>query len=100
MSVTVVGTSLFARKNTCQNCKRTIVLVATLNSGQVACDPELIAVVTQGAKSRVHARRVHSELCERYKLEDERKKWRDEARKEEKAKANRAAAAKKRWAGK
>lgn len=66
-------------KNTCHNCKRTVVLVAT-GDGVIATDPELINVVP--ARETFHAsseqpkivmrggptfaRRVHADMCEGY----------------------------------
>lgn len=64
-------------KTTCGECKRTVLMVDVGDGQRVAVDPELIAVAvsrgkSQGGGQRVHARRVHGELCDRYRDEAER----------------------------
>lgn len=65
-------------KNTCPNCRRTVHLVKLENGSTLATDTELIAVVERGEHHRIVAHRVHAEQCDRYKLEDERARWRKE----------------------
>lgn len=74
---------------TCRNCGRTISIVKT-PAGDVSLDPEVISVVvfelrpglnaegrsrgpsSNGAIGARTARRVHAEMCMKYKLERER----------------------------
>lgn len=55
-------------------------LVDMPDGGRVACDPELIAVVTSPGLERVHARRIHAEMCDSYAESDRREKTRAEMR--------------------
>ncbi len=59
-------------KNTCGKCSRTVYVVV-IEGERVATDPELIAVVPKGRKERILAHRVHGELCDRYRLEADKK---------------------------
>lgn len=73
-------------KNTCANCKRTVVWEVLDDGTRVATDTELIAVVVKisgaGARptsrARREVRRIHAEQCEKYKLDDAKVAFRKE----------------------
>lgn len=73
-------------KSECPNCKRTVVWENLDDGTKVATDTELISVVYKRAgagarptsRTKVHVRRVHSELCEKYKRDAEKLAFRKE----------------------
>ncbi len=92
MSEHLVTSSVAAPKRACVTCGRNV-RIAVIDGTPIALDTELIAVVpyrrvetVDGVPvqrrlervQRVLAHRVHAELCEKYKLEAERERWREE----------------------
>ncbi len=86
MSNVFVNSRAGAAKKTCDKCGRNT-RVVTIAGVPIALDTELIAVVTTQARhpERINVHRVHGELCERYKLEAEKKAYALEQRKAHKA---------------
>lgn len=72
MSETFGGSYKGAIKQTCRECNRTVYLVTLSDGAKVVTDPDLISVVQLGGKERMQARRIHGEMCLRYKSEAER----------------------------
>lgn len=69
-------TSAKLLRATCQTCERTV-HIAVIDGVRVALDAEVITIVPYaGDPVKVHARRVHAELCLSYKSENEKKKAR------------------------
>lgn len=71
-------------KTVCSSCSRTVQMVR-VGSGMVAVEAEVVRIVPAAANgaNRVVAetmpgRRVHAEVCETYRIEDERQKIRKE----------------------
>jgi hypothetical protein len=61
---------------TCQTCGRTVHIVS-IDGIRTALDAEVITIVPHaGEPMKIHARRVHAELCMSYKSERERKQAR------------------------
>ena len=64
------------QRATCQTCGRTVHVVL-IDGVRTTLDAEVIAVVLYaGEPAKLHARRVHAELCLFYKSERERKQAR------------------------
>lgn len=72
---TIAGSSRRTLKATCPKCRRTVVVVE-IDGAKIATDPELMTVVPFEVKPSVKilARRSHDENCERYRVEEERRK--------------------------
>lgn len=71
MSETIGGGYRGGIKQTCRECNRTVYIVL-IDGKRVATDPDLISVIPLGQTLRLQARRVHAEMCLRYKSEAER----------------------------
>jgi hypothetical protein len=74
LSVTIVNRTSMSNhlpQQVCRECNRTVYL-ATIDGRQIAIDPDLISVVPLGQMVRLQARRLHSEMCVRYKSQAER----------------------------
>lgn len=72
-----------SEKATCRKCGRTVLLVLGEDGRRYEVDPELLNVFPfESGRAFVFARRAHADLCERYKLEAEKAKFRaDQKRK-------------------
>lgn len=71
-----------SRKSVCQKCQRTVAIL-DLDGVLTAVDPELVNVVPlDGERVAIFARRVHADLCQRYQIDNDRRRARERLERE------------------